>query len=109
MYSTWLATHGLVRLQDGDENIRKKDTEKDDSSKDVKGDGDLPKANKQDNDDNNDSDLPVQPDSPLLEKDNKDTSIDGKMGKIKEQVAIMISEGKGEEYSEEKLKILRTI
>ena len=42
-------------------------------------------------------------------KDNEDTSIDGQMDKIKEQIAVMISEGKGEKYSEQKLKTLRTI
>ena len=95
--------HGLVSLQDGDENICKKDEKKDASSKDVKGYEDLEKE--EDNVGSNASDFPVQPDSLLL----VDTSIAGKMGKIKEEVALIISEGKEEEYSEAKLKTLKTI
>ena len=83
----------------------KKDEKKDANSKDVKGYEDLQKE--EDNVGSNASDLPVQPDSPLLANENADinTSIAGKMGKIKE-VALMISEGKREEYSEEKLKTM---
>ena len=59
----------------------------------------------------NASDLPVQPDSPLLANENADidTLIARKIGKIKEEVALILSEGKGEDYSEPKLKTLKTI
>ena len=114
--------HLLLCLQENTP-IHKKDGTKGDSSKDGKVDEDLPK--KQDGHDSalpvkdgtphpakdTDSDLPVEDDTQVPEDDAQqvETSFAAKMDKMKEEVALMISEGKGEEYSEEKMKRLQTI
>ena len=109
--------HGLLSLQSTPpQTICKKNGggEGDDNSKNVKGDGDLQKQDNEDSNNNSDdSDLPAQPvkaDTSLPTSGNDDKcDMFGKMDKIQHEVEVMISQGKGEEFSAEKLKTLRTI
>ena len=120
-YETWLAVEGLMRLKESKENIRKKNDKNE-------------KSVEQKKKDTNKNDLPVQPVTQLkIDKvddsgdqktvddsgDQKEVSVSSdekkgenlidKLEKFKDEVKVMISQGKGEEYSEEKINKLKTI
>ena len=114
-YEMWLVAEGLKKLQESKENICKKKynndksvKEKEKNTKKVDDSGDQSQVDdsgdqKKVDDSGDEKEMSVSSD----EKKGENLSV--KLEKFKGEVEMMISQGKGEEYSEEKIKKLKTI